>query len=203
MENRTLAKKLAQVMQQVKYIQKTGFNTYHKYTYATEADVNEKIREELAKLNVVMMPSMEGHSIREHTNRNGNTEYIICVDMSFTFIDGDSGETFTIKMSGEGQDPGDKGIYKAISGAQKYALMKAFMIPTGDDPEQDESVDERNEGKPSKPVVPQISPKKENPKEIVCTACGAEINQAVQTYSMKNFGKALCKECQTKTKKGA
>ena len=47
-------------------------------------------------------------------------------------------------MSGSGQDAGDKGIFKAISGAQKYALMKAFMIPTGDDPEQDAGVDERN-----------------------------------------------------------
>jgi hypothetical protein len=36
--------------------------------------------------------------------------------------------------------------------------MKVFMIPTGDDPEQDESVDERNE-----PVKEQ--PKKQQEKE--------------------------------------
>ena len=64
--------------------------------------------------------------------------------MEFKFIDGETGEEITFKMSGSGQDAGDKGIFKAISGAQKYALMKAFMIPTGDDPEQDAGVDERN-----------------------------------------------------------
>jgi hypothetical protein len=47
-------------------------------------------------------------------------------------------------MIGEGQDAGDKGPYKAMTGAQKYALMKTFMIPTGDDPEADEDVDKRN-----------------------------------------------------------
>lgn len=155
MEEKTLAKKLAKVMQEVKYIQKTGFNTFHKYKYATEADVNEKVREELAKQNIIMLPSVLGHEMRTHTNRNGATEYITCIDMQFTFVDGDSGESFAINMSGEGQDAGDKGIYKAIAGAQKYALMKVFMIPTGDDPEADEGVDERNQGKSNAPQKPQ------------------------------------------------
>lgn len=36
-----------------------------------------------------------------------------------------------------------------------------------------------------------------------CSACGTEINQAVQTFSIKRFGKPLCRECQAKAKKGA
>lgn len=140
----SLALKLAKVMQEVKYIQKRGHNKFHNYKYATEADVNEKVRECLAEKNVIMLPSMKSHSIRETKTAKGDTEYIVCVDMDFTFIDGESGEQLTITMSGEGQDRGDKAIYKAISGAQKYALMKVFMIPTGDDPEGDETVDERN-----------------------------------------------------------
>jgi hypothetical protein len=159
-EDKQLAKKLANVMNEVKYIQKTGFNAFHKYKYATEADVNEKVREELAKQNVIMLPSMLGHTMRIHTNRNGATEYITCVDMEFRFVDGDTGEEYTINMSGEGQDAGDKGIYKAIAGAQKYALMKVFMIPTGDDPEADEGVDERNHKPAPKPAP---TPPKPNP----------------------------------------
>jgi hypothetical protein len=139
-----LVKKLTEVMKEVKYIQKRGYNKFHKYNYATEADVNEKVREELSKVNVIMIPNMVNHETREHTNRNGNTEYIVTVDMEFRFIDGESGEEITFKMSGSGQDAGDKGIFKAIAGAQKYALMKAFMIPTGDDPEADTGTDERN-----------------------------------------------------------
>jgi hypothetical protein len=144
MSEKMLVKKLAKVMQEVKYIQKKGENKFHKYKYATEADVAEKVREVLAEASVIMIPNMKSHSVREHTNKNGNREYIVTVDMEFTFMDGESGESITFSMAGEGQDSGDKGIYKAMTGAQKYALMKAFMIPTGDDPEEDATVDERN-----------------------------------------------------------
>jgi hypothetical protein len=144
MSEKKLVSKLAKVMQEVKYIQKRGINKHFGYKYATEADVNEKVREELANQNVIMLPSMKSHSLRETKTKNGNTEYIACVDMDFTFVDGETGESLTISMSGEGQDNGDKAIYKAISGTQKYALMKVFMIPTGNDPEGDEGADERN-----------------------------------------------------------
>jgi len=141
---RKLVSKLAEVLKRVKYIQKAGFNDFHRYKYATEADVNEHVREVLAELNVVMIPNVVSHSVREHINAKGKTEYIVTVGVDFTFHDGETGETITFRTYGEGQDAGDKGTYKAITGAQKYALMKAFMIPTGDDPESDSSVDRRN-----------------------------------------------------------
>jgi hypothetical protein len=142
-----LISKLAEVMKQVKYIQKTGYNSFHKYKYATESDVTEAVREQLAKLNVIMIPSVKSCTNRPHTTSKGNTEYIVTVEVDFTFYDGDSSETIVLTSFGEGQDSGDKGVYKAITGAVKYALMKAFMIPTGDDPEADSSVDERNQSK--------------------------------------------------------
>ena len=144
MSERKLVSKLAEVLKRVKYIQKAGFNDFHRYKYATEADVNEHVREVLAELNVVMIPNVVSHSVREHINAKGKTEYIVTVGVDFTFHDGETGETITFRTYGEGQDAGDKGTYKAITGAQKYALMKAFMIPTGDDPESDSSVDRRN-----------------------------------------------------------
>ena len=140
-----LTSKLVEVMRQVKYIQKTGYNSFHKYKYATEGDVNERIREELAKLNVLMIPSVKTCTNRVHLTSKGNAENIVTVEMEFTFYDGDSEEKLSLLSFGEGQDAGDKGVYKAITGAQKYALMKCFMIPTGDDPEADSSVDERNQ----------------------------------------------------------
>ncbi|WP_233711134.1 ERF family protein [Lederbergia citrisecunda] len=142
--SKTLVKKLAEVMQEVKYIQKRGHNKFHNYKYATESDVSEKVREELAARNIMMIPNVVSHSNREHINAKGKTEYIATIMMEFRFIDGDSGEEITFHSIGEGQDAGDKAVYKAITGAQKYALMKAFMIPTGDDPEADTGTDERN-----------------------------------------------------------
>lgn len=138
-KNKTsLIKKLAKVMKEVKYVEKRGYNSFNKYKYATETDVAEKVREILAEQDVLMIPNMKSHSVREHTNRKGNTEYIVTAEVEFTFYDGESGETLSFTVYGEGQDSGDKATYKAITGAQKYALMKAFMIPTGDDPEEAE-----------------------------------------------------------------
>jgi len=169
---RKLIKKLSEVMQQVKYIQKRGKNQFHKYTYATESDVAEKVREELAERFVMMIPNVVESSMREHKNRSGNTEYIIKVRMEFKFIDGETGEEITFHTEGEGQDAGDKAMYKAMTGAQKYALMKAFMIPTGDDPEADNTVDERNEkankqqqDKPKKEDKPKNQNKTQTPSE--------------------------------------
>src|SRR5690606_33447300 len=144
MTDRKLVKKLAKVMSEVKYIKKNGFNKFNNYSYATESDVAEKVREVLADQQVIMLPDVVEHSTREHVNRKGNTEYIATVKVKFTFIDGETGEELSIHSAGEGQDAGDKAVYKAITGAQKYALMKAFMIPTGDDPESDSGVDRRN-----------------------------------------------------------
>lgn len=141
-ETRTLAKKLAKVMTRVQYIQKRGRNNFHGYNYATEADVADAVRDALAEQNVVMLPSVVEHSIREVTSRKGNAEFICMVVMDFTFVDGDSGETLTVRLIGEGQDSGDKAFYKAVTGTTKYAIMKTFLIPTGDDPEQDNGAEQ-------------------------------------------------------------
>lgn len=151
MTEKKLVKKLAEVMKQVKYIEKRGFNKFHKYSYATESDVSDAVRDLLAEQNVIMLPDVIKHEVREHTNRHNNIEYISTVKVKFTFIDGETGESLSIHSVGEGQDAGDKGVYKAITGATKYALMKVFMIPTGDDPESDNGVDERNNGNNAQP----------------------------------------------------
>lgn len=153
-EERTLVRKLAHVMTQVSHVPKRGRNQFHKYDYATEADVNDALRDYLAQVHVLMIPTVESHAMREVTTRSGNTEFIVCVDMKFTFIDGESGEEISLQMSGEGQDSGDKAIYKAISGTQKYALLKLFMVPTGDDPE-DDSRDAKPPGKQASKTAPE------------------------------------------------
>ncbi|WP_051590504.1 ERF family protein [Exiguobacterium antarcticum] len=154
---RSLVKKLAEVMSEVKRVPKNGFNKFHKYQYATESDVSDLVRGELAKRSVMLFPSVISHESREHKNRSGSTEYISTIEMEFTFVDGESGETMAFKSVGEGQDAGDKAYYKAMTGATKYALMKVFLISTGDDPEADSKVDERN----SKATPPKMATKTE------------------------------------------
>ena len=62
----------------------------------------------------------------------------------YTFINIDKPEDrFATIVFSEGIDPGDKGSGKAMTYADKYALMKAYKISTGDDPDQDPSEETR------------------------------------------------------------
>ena len=65
------------------------------------------------------------------------------VKMEFSFFDGDCPETVPIVLHsyGTGTDKGDKAVYKAQTGALKYGLRHAFLIPDESDPEADSSVD--------------------------------------------------------------
>lgn len=139
-EKKSLVTKLAKIMNEMGSIPKTGWNSFNKYNYTTEADIQAITSKRMAKENIIMTPYEIEHSTREVTTRKGNAEYVYQGTWDFEIIDGDSGEQLTIRVSGEGQDSGDKGPFKALTGAHKYALMKLFQISTGDDPERDAEV---------------------------------------------------------------
>lgn len=124
----SLISKLAQVMGEVERIPKHGHNAFHNYDYATEADITAAIRQKLAAQRVMVIPSVQS------VHREGT---LTTIYMLFTFHDGDSPQTIEVPWAGVGDDKSDKGIWKAMTGAVKYLLLKSFLIPTGDDPEQD------------------------------------------------------------------
>ncbi len=65
-------------------------------------------------------------------------------------LDVDSGESHVSTAYGQGQDKGDKGVYKAATGAEKYFLLKTFLIATGDDAEKESP---QRSIRPQSPVV--------------------------------------------------
>jgi len=134
---KSLISRLVFVMGGVERIPKNGYNDFHRYAYATEADVSDHIRKLLFEHNIFMISSVEETANRDITTRSGKNETIVRVKIKVTFYCGETGENLSFYTWGDGQDAGDKGIYKAITGAVKYALMKNFLIPTGDDPEND------------------------------------------------------------------
>lgn len=135
---KTLVSKLAAVMAAVERVPKRGRNEFHKYDYATEADIVSVVRTELANRHVMLIPQVDNHERHDiTTKKNERGDPITILHMRFTFMDGESGESITLPWIGCGQDGGDKGVYKAMTGGVKYALMKMFLMPTGDDPEND------------------------------------------------------------------
>ena len=137
---KNLVQKLCEVMAAVGRIAKNGTNSNRGYKYATEADTVEAMRGEFSKRNIFIFPTVTNTTRTAHgTSWAGTPMFLTDVMVDWEFVDGDSGETKTCSMPGSGLDDQDKGIYKAITGSEKYLLMKAFLIPTGDDPEKDEA----------------------------------------------------------------
>jgi hypothetical protein len=147
-----LVAKLCEVMAEAGYIQKRGRNEKFNYNYATEADVVELLREKLAARNIFVFPSVTSAERKEHSKTStGSTMFITDIMVKWTFLDGDTGEAQECMMPGCGTDTGDKGIYKAITGSSKYMFLKGFMLPTGDDPENEKA--DPKEGKAAAKAV--------------------------------------------------
>lgn len=123
-----LVRKLASIMAEVGRVPKRGFNDHFKYKFATEVDVTAALQKRLADKNIMVLPEVLA------VTKDGK---LTTVQMRFTFIDGETDAELQLQWSGMGDDSSDKGIWKAITGALKYFLLKTFLVPTGDDPEQD------------------------------------------------------------------
>ena len=78
------------------------------------------------------------------------------LEVTYRFVNVDNPQEYIeIKTYGDGIDTGDKATGKAMTYADKYALLKAYKISTGDDPDQESS------GK-----LKKLSTDKATPKQI-------------------------------------
>lgn len=132
---KNLAAKIVEIMKAVGYVRKSGTNQAQGYKYVMAADVADAVRDEMSKLNVSMVPT-QVDVVSEGLTPSGK-QSLLTLRFTWTLTDGDTGETISWQSIGTGSDSGDKAAYKAATGALKYALLTGFLIPTGDDPEND------------------------------------------------------------------
>jgi hypothetical protein len=139
---RSLVRKLCEVMAAVSHVPKGGHNKAQGYDFARDVDVLAAVRAELAKRGVFLSNSGDAPTLGSFETKGGTPMQTTHVRMHFTAHDSESGESLMIGTGyGEGMDTGDKSSAKAETSAVKYGILKAFLIPTGEDPEADESVD--------------------------------------------------------------
>lgn len=127
-----LMAKLAQIQAEVGATKKKGRNAHFNYAYFTEAQLMGDFRKKLADHGIVILPSVE--TITSTPIKDGKRQ-TVTVTTSYLITDSETGEQFTVKGAGMGTDDEDKGVYKAITGAYKYFLMKLFLISDEQDPE--------------------------------------------------------------------
>ena len=188
---KAIAKKLVLVMSDCAYVHKSGTNEFHRYRYATAADVLEKVNASLVKHGVAVTAQAELIDLREVTTAKGNVERLATVRTTLTLVDSDSGEAMVSSGIGSGQDPGDKAAMKACTASLKYAWMMTLAMATGDDPEADSTVDQRMAVDSAKPKLPE--------PPMACSECGASITAGVNKVSIMRYKRPLCMGCQEKT----
>jgi hypothetical protein len=127
MNNIKILTKLHAIMSEVGYIQKDKKNAFHNYNYASEKAIKETLQPKLIEHKVLFQLGVVGQRIE-----GGLT----LADFTYVFWDVESGESISGTFAGQGEDKLDKGIWKATTGAIKYILTSTFLIPTGDDPEE-------------------------------------------------------------------
>lgn len=115
-------------------LKREGNNTYDKYKYFSEAQYKALFTELFSKHGLELRSSVKDYSSVPGTEKQANGRQIM---MEFELVDIDTGFSESSQFIGEGFDKGDKGFYKAYTGALKYYLANTFMVATGDDPEKD------------------------------------------------------------------
>lgn len=191
----SLASKLARIMGELESVPKRGRNDFHGYDYATEADIAAAVRSKLAAAGVAVCITTNGEPTLQGD--------LMLVPLTISLVDGETGELWGGNFYGAAQDKGDKALWKAMTGAMKYFLLKTFLISTGDDPEADVSTDERAAARTEPRQATDGGPPARTQAGITagCPKCGGPILE-----SKINAGQKYCKrrkECGWESEKPA
>lgn len=133
------------------------------YKAVAEVDVIYAVKPLEIKYRIFSYPVkhevVESKELEREITRSGNTytviDQFVRVKVLYRFVNVDNpSEYIDIEMLGDGVDSGDKTSGKAQTYADKYALLKGYKIPTGDDPDQEAS----NDYKTSRKTTPKVAP---------------------------------------------
>lgn len=170
--------RIAAVMDDVQYLAKDDTVSTGQgkgYKAITEEKVTSTVRASMLKNGLVMFPeSMSTSRTDEQVeDKYGNvkTNRITTVDVIYRMVNKDDPNEFiNIASSGTGVDTQDKGVGKAMTYAYKYALLRTFAVPTGEDPDKISSdvYTEMLIGKPTPKEEPPKMMSKEENWNVIC-----------------------------------
>lgn len=123
----------------------------NKYKAVSEADVLKAVKPLEEKYKVYSYPV--GRRVIEsgtiETIKNGEVKKNLYerIETTYRFVNIEKPEEYIDIISyGDGIDSQDKSVGKAMTYADKYALLKAYKIQTGEDPDQEASQELRSYG---------------------------------------------------------
>ena len=118
------------------------------YKAVSERDVIDAVKPLEAKYGIYSYPInrevLESQMLETETKYGTKTTFFTRIKTTYRFVNTENPEEFieTIAFA-EGIDPQDKGSGKAMTYTDKYCLLKAYKISTGDDPDEKASEEVR------------------------------------------------------------
>ena len=184
-DTRNLYQRIRDVMREIGYVQRDKRTTGGAiYKYVSHDAVVRHVRSALIKHGVVALASIVPDSVVQDGNR---TQAI--TELRLVNADNPS-ESITLYGLGFGIDSQDKGPGKAASYGKKYALIQAFLLETGDDPEAD-SIDHEPAHEPAhepkRETAPVQKPTRKEELKVACLQIGAPLT-AVTAYLKHHTG---------------
>lgn len=136
------------------------------YKAVGETDVLIAVRDAEQKNGIYSYPASreltDAQIIEKQTKNGVRTEYFMRLKTVYRFVNiDDPTDYIEVTSYSDGIDSGDKACGKAMTYGDKYALLKAYKIPTGDDPDQwgsdDNAGKTRGRTAPQKPTREQLT----------------------------------------------
>ena len=121
-------------------LKRGGTNSYDNYKYFSEAQYKQLFTELFSENGLDLSFTEANYEAFDGTQK---MQFGRKVSLLFKLYDTETGFYEESVITAEAMDKGDKGGYKAYTGAIKYYLADTFMVATGDDPERD-SVDDKD-----------------------------------------------------------
>lgn len=134
---KNLQQKLLDIMEEFGSVEKKGRNEFQNYAYVREADIAIRTQELLVKHKVFISSSVTHVSERQVPSSKGKANMYATVTVEYTMTNAEHpNEQIVVQAMGSGMDSGDKALYKALTGAHKYFLIRNFNLGSDDDAEK-------------------------------------------------------------------
>ena len=150
----TLRGRLAAASALIGAVPKTGYNSFHKYAYPTEADVVGACRKAMSQHGItVTCKSVTERYVRESATKYDGTMQNVYAKFTFEIGANGCSETLLVEVWAGGQDAAEKADLKALTSAKKYCYMQVFALAIGD---TEDNASKLGDGEAQQMAVDQI-----------------------------------------------